>query len=83
MKISEMPTGLLRELEQRSLDLNAVLGDRRVVLGAVVDACRAEIQRRIEGGDFPELDADVVAKLAAELRCSNAKFVELLYELEE
>lgn len=83
MKLGELPTRLLRELEQRCLGLNATLGDRRVVLKTVIDACRLEVDRRIEGGDFPELDDEAAARLAAELRCSNTEFPQLLYRLEE
>lgn len=83
MKLSELPTRLIMELSQRCRGLNATLRDSRVILAAVVTACEKEVDDRIGGKDFPELDKETIAQLAAALRCSNEDFIQLLWELEE
>jgi hypothetical protein len=84
MKIHELPTHSLRSLAQRCLGYNAVAGDGRVCLKAVTDACHSEIERRVEGGDFPLVSDEAAKKLDAEIRTSGlAEFARLLFELDE
>jgi hypothetical protein len=83
MKLSELPTHLLRELNARCSGLNATLGDRRVVLQAVSEACTEEIQQRIYGKDFPVLSEAEAAALAAQIKSSPyVDFWRLICELE-
>ena len=84
MKLRELPTFLLRDLAARCTGVNATVGDGRIALRAVADACYAEIDRRIEGGDFPEISAETAAAFAAQIKSSPfAEFARLIYEADE
>jgi hypothetical protein len=83
MRLHELPTHLLRTLAARCEGSNAASGDGRVALRAVASACYAEIGRRVEGADFPEISDEATAKFAAEIKSGIAEFARLIYEIEE
>jgi hypothetical protein len=59
MRLRELPTYLVRALAVRCKDYDVVSGDNRITLKLLASACDGEIERRIEGGDFPETSATV------------------------
>jgi hypothetical protein len=83
MRIHELPTHLLRSLAARCQGYNAAVGDRRIVLRAVVDACHDEIDRRMVGGDFPQISVEAEKTFAALITSSPpVEFARIIFELE-
>lgn len=84
MKLCELPCNLLRLLASRCQDYDVVHGDNRIICKAVSSICLAEIDRRVEGKDFPELSDDVATMLHAQITTTGpAEFARLVFELEE
>lgn len=83
MKLSRFPTHSLRSLAARLQGLDVALGDNRIVMRAAIDLCFAEIDRRLSGGDFPEVGDGEARSIDALINDTEpAEFARAIFELE-